>query len=68
MLYKVPLGARNRKVNPGSRAVEGRSVWIQIEGEDEEQRFDLNLLTAHFVRRGEPYRGTRLALGPSDVA
>jgi hypothetical protein len=47
--------------------VEGPSVWVHVEGEKDEQRFDLHPVTAHFVRHGEPYWGTRLALGHSDV-
>jgi hypothetical protein len=68
----VPVpGQRVEVVNLGRRdaawvvRAEGRSVWVRIEGDDDEQRFDLHPVTAHFVRHGEPYWGTRLALGSS---
>jgi hypothetical protein len=48
--------------------VDGRSVWVRVEGHEDEQRFEAHPMTGHFVRHGEPYWGARLALGESDVS
>ena len=42
--------------------VEGRTLWVRIEGDDAEHPFDLHPTTAYFVARGQPYWGTRLRL------
>jgi hypothetical protein len=71
-MIPVP-GQRVQVVSLGRRdpayvtQVDGRSVWVRTESDDDEQRYDLHPVTAHFVRHGEPYWGTRLALGGSDV-
>jgi hypothetical protein len=55
----VHLGAREPGVIV---AVEGRAVHVAAEN-GTTTIFDLNPVTAHFVRRGDPYWGVRLQLG-----
>lgn len=44
-------------------ATHGASVEVETE-DGERHVFDLNEVTAHFVRRGEPYWGARLRIDP----
>jgi hypothetical protein len=55
----VDLGHRETTV---VTRVDGTAVWVRIPGGSGEQAFDLHPVTACFVRRGEPYWGTRLRL------
>lgn len=55
----VDLGARQAAE---ITRIEGRTLWVRIEGEAAEQPFDLHPTTAYFVARGQPYWGTRLRL------
>ena len=55
----VDLGPREPAV---VTQVEGTAVWVRVAGAPAEQAFDLHPVTACFVRRGDPYWGTRLRL------
>lgn len=56
----VHLAARDAAV---VTAADGRSVEVMTDG-GEHHVFELNRVTANFVRRGEPYWGTRLTIRP----
>lgn len=47
-------------------AIDGRTLTVRDEhGAD--ATFDLNELTGHWVRRGDPYYGVRLVLHPAEA-
>ena len=69
MFRQLPhVGQRVEIVDLGARQpaevvrVEGRTLWVRAQGDDEERPFDLHPTTANFVARGQPYWGTRLRL------